>query len=493
MLISIIQHTWLGFSRSDFFHKGLTVKGLILFSVILFGVYTYGIGLMLPDILLEHFPQRQPSEWVFSFLIFIMIFDMMTRFVSQKLPMAYFMPYSHLPLPKWKPAAIWLIKSLFDPSNVYFLFFFWPFITQTINPEFSSQGLGILGIFMLLLLNHSIYIYIRTALRARLLAGKIIGLLYLLLGASSIIYADVVMPLSLNMFLGFVNGNYLLFVALAGGFILFQVLTFINLTSGYFDVGQNAVRRVNLFASKGTPFSIISLHPSYGVYWWLEWQLVLRNRHSRNNFWILPLMGIAITIFFTVFADDMSIFYATILMMFAGGYGATHFQKILSWESRFFDFLATRDISLRDFLTAKYYFYLFFSTVQLLIIIPVIAFLNPAFIILYMAFYLYACGVGYFIVIRLSVKNSCRFDPNGSTSFNYESLNGKSFLVSLLLFTSIIPFYILNTVVDIPNFGIWIMGALGLTVILLHKWWINGIVQILEKQLHRNLALYRSK
>ncbi|HSV87979.1 MAG TPA: DUF5687 family protein [Bacteroidales bacterium] len=493
MLLTIIRHAWLGIARSDFFHKGLMVKVLTLFFIFLFGVFTYDFAHSLPAILLEHFPQRQPAEWVFSFLVFIMMFDMITRFASQKLPMAYFIPYTHLPLPKWKPASIWLIKSVFDPANVYFLFFFWPFITQTINPELSSQGLGVLGIFMLLLLNHSIYIYIRTALRARLLSGKIIGLCCLFLVALSIIYNDVVMPLSLNMFLGFLNGNELLFVGLAGFIILFQALTFINLKSGYFDVAGHGVRRVNLIASKGRPFNLISLHPSYGIYWWLEWQLVLRNRHIRNNFWILPLIGIGITIFIAVFADDMSLFYATILLMFAGGYGVTHFQNILSWESRFFDFLATRDINLRDFLTAKYYFYLFFATVQFLIVIPVLAFLKPSFIILYMALYIYACGVGYYILIRLGVNNSCRFDPNGSISFNYESLSGKSFLVSLLLFTSIIPFYILNTVVDIPNIGMWIMGAIGLAAILLHKWWINGIVQILENQLHRNLALYRSK
>lgn len=492
MLFTIVRHAWLGIARSDFFHKSLATKGLILLVYFIVGVYIYDFALKLPSILLEHLPERQPAEWVFSLLVFIMIFDMMTRFLGQKLPMAYFTPYTHLPLPRWKPASIWLIKSILHPWNVYPLAFIWPFITQTINPELSSQGLGVLGIFMLMLLNHSIYIYIKTALWARLLAGQIFGLCCLLLVALSVVYTDVVMSLSLNMFLGFVNGNSLLFAALAGLIVLFQLLTLINLTSGYFDVARHGTRRVNLIANKGRPLNLISLHPVYGVYWWLEWKLIWRNRRSRTNFWTLPLFGIAIAIYYAHLDAHMYLVYATILLLFAGGYGTSHFQNILSWESRFFDFIATRDINLRDFLAAKYYFYFFFATVQFLIVLPIMVFLNPPFVILYVAVYLYACGVGYSILIWVGISNSSRFDPNGSSSINYESLKGKSFLVSALLFLSIIPFFLLGSFIDNPYIGMWIMGAIGLALILFHRRWINRIANILGNQLHRNLALYRS-
>ena len=493
MFWTIIQHVWLGFARSEFFHKGLMVKVLVLFSLFFGAILIYSIGMRLPAILLEQFPQRQPAEWVYSALVFIMVFDMIIRIVSQKLPMAYFRPYSHLPLPRWKPSFIWLIRSVFQPLNVYLLVFFWPFITQTINPELSNQGLGILGIFLLLLLNHSIYIYIKTAFQAKLLAGKIIGLLSIALVVLSIIYADALMSMSLNMFLGFVNGNHYLFIALGGLIILFQALTLVNLKGSGFIMLQNDLKGINLFSHKGKTFFVSSLHPVYGVYWWLEWQLLMRNRRSQTNFWIIPLIGIVVTLYFAIFNAEIDFTYSILILIFAGGYGASHLQNALSWESHFFDFIATRDINLKDFLIAKYYFYLFFSTLQFLLLVPVLAFLNPSFLIIYMALYMYACGVGYYVLMRLGVNNSCRFDPNGQSSFNYESLKGKTFLVNLLLYLSIVPYFLIDAQIDTPNIGMWAMAFIGLTAILLHRRLINGIAQRLENQKHRNLIIYRSR
>lgn len=493
MFWSIIQHVWLGFVRSDFFHKGLMVKVLVLFTLFVAAIFTFNFGMRLPAILLEHFPQHQPGGWVYSALFYIMVLDMIMRIARQKLPMAYFRPYSHLAVPRWKPSCIWLIRAILHPLNVFLLVFFWPFITQTINPELSNQGLGILGIFLLLLLNHSIYIYIKTAFQARLLAGKIIGLICLVIVALSIIYVDAVMAMSLNMFLGFVNGNHLLFIVLVGLIILLQALTLLNLKSSSFNIQQNNLKGITLFDNNRKSFFVSSLHPVYGLYWWLEWQLLLRNRRSRSNFWKTPIIGIAITLKFVLTDVELDFIHATVILMFAGGYGASHLQNALSWESHFFDFLATRDINFRDFLISKYYFYLFFTTLQFLLLVPVMAYFNPSILIYYMAVYLYMCGVGYYVLIRLGVNISCRLDPNGQSSFNYESLKDKTFLIIMLLYLSIIPYFLLDLLIDIPNIGMWAMAIVGATAILLHKMLINGIAQRLEDQKHRNLNIYRSR
>jgi hypothetical protein len=491
MLVHIIKHSWLGFSRSDFFRKSLTVQGIILFTLFMFAVYIYGFGKRFPGILLENFPQRQPGEWVFSSLIYIMIVDLLIRFLSQKLPMNYIRPYLHLPV-RWQiPSFYWLARSLFHPLNVYLLFFFRPFISQTINPETSSQGMGVAGILLLLLLNHSIYICMKTSVGRKSTGGKILGLLVLILVLASFLQPEMAMRFSLNVFLGFVNGETLVFATLISLILGLHVITYFNLKETFYIL-QDERKTVKIYNTGFLAQRILNLHHVYGQYWWLEWQLVTRNKRSRVNFWLVPLVSIGFMIYIISSGVTEYGAFAVLFFLIAGGYGTTHLQHTLSWESRFFDFMATRDFELQHFLLAKYYFYVCLSAIQLALFVPILAIYDISLLILYLGLFTYVCGVGYYVLFRLGINNSSRFDPNGKASFNMEGLSGTKFLITLGLYLSIVPFFILNFFIPFPHSGVLLMILIGGSMMAFHRKWITGFARRLSRQKYRNMAIYRN-
>jgi hypothetical protein len=492
MLLSLIKHSWLGFARSDFFRKSIAVQGIVIFTIFIIGVYVIGFAKRLPGILLENFPQRQPGEWVYSFLVFIMIIELLSRFLSQKLPMNYIKPYLHLPVPWQVPSFYWLIRAFFHPMNFFLLFFFIPFIGQTINPEIMRQDMGVLGVFLVILLNHSIYICMKTSVGKKKITGRIIGSLILLILILSVLQTEKVMQFSLNLFLGFVKGDTMAFFSMAALIMGFHIIAFFNLKEKLFYI-EDKNNSAKAMSTSTLANRIAQFHPLYGKYWWLEWQLVTRNKRSRLNFWLIPVFSIGFVIY--IILSDITNYgaFGVIFFLIAGGYGATHLQNTLSWESHFFDFIATRDFSLEDFLQAKYYFYVFLSSLQFALFVPLLAIYDTSLLILCSGLFVYVCGVGYFAMFRLGINNSGRFDPNGSASFNLEGLSGTKYLIILGMYLSIIPFFILDYFIKFPHSGIWLMIITGLAMIVCHKIWIKGIANRLLKQKYRNLAIYRNK
>ncbi len=492
MFLTLIKHTWLGYKRSDFFSKSIAVKGIMIFVFFILVMYINMFGKMLPGLLAEHFPQRSPGQWVYSSLVFLMMMDMVIRFTSQKLPVEYVKPYLHLPVPWQYLSFIWLLRSWFHPLNIYLLFFFLPFIQLTVNPETSSQWYGLVGIFLLSIVNHSIYISIKTLVPKKSISLLISGPLILLPLAIALLYPEIIMHFSFNVFLGFVNGNHLVFASVALLIILLHLITFFNLKeSSYYIYGaatspKPGTARLKLEKKIGS-------HPVFGIYWLLEWRLITRNKRSKHNFWLFPFYALLAIVFFIFSNITEPGPYAVILFMIVGGYGITHLQHCFSWESRFFDFLMSRNFSIYNFLLAKYYFYFFVSWIQFLMVGIVLFFFIPSLIIIYVSMYLYVCGVGYHVYMRMGINNSCRFDPNGKASFNMEGLSGTKFLFNILLYLSIIPFFIINAIVPLPHAGSWLMGFTGLSMILFHRRWIHSLSSRLINQRYHNLALYRQK
>jgi hypothetical protein len=493
MFLKIIHHLWLGFRRSDFFTKSMAVKILTAFLILTFAFYINLLGRILPGLLYENFPDKSPGAWVYSYLFAIMLGDLFIRFMGQKLPMRYFTPYMHLPISRALPATTWLIRTLVNPFNFYLLVFFQPFIKLTINPETSSQASGLLGIFLLSLLNHFVFLTLKT-LKPGNRPGVIISAVAgVFLAMFYYFFPDRIMSFSLNLFMSFVNKDWWVFLAII---LLLFVLTGIVMSNlrqsiyRIYDSDSGSHRSVG----NGIIERWLSSYSRLGQYWLLEWRLVLRNKRSKVNFISFPLISILaiLIIAFVGKTDDYST-YSVVLFMIAGGYGTFHLQHALSWESRFFDFLSSRGFSISELLLSKYYFYFFSGSVQFIVVIPVLLFFDRQLLILYSGMFLYVMGFGFYVFMRMGINHSSRFDPNGRASFNMEGLSGMRFLLGLGLYLSVIPFFLMNALFPYDHSGTLMMGVTGLIFIATHFIWIKKLAKKFENQKYRNLAIYRQK
>lgn len=477
MFPTLITHTWLMFRRSELFEKSLGVIAFLGFLAFLMLMQLTMAGRLLPGILLEHFPQKQPAEWVYGALLPLMFSDLLTRFFFQGMPSTKMKPYLHLPLSRNTIGLYWIVRAWLHPINLYLLFFFHPFILNTINPATHSQTAGLLGIASLVAINQSLVMWLRQQERK----GLILLLAAALLSATWLIAPERISELSMALFMAFINQNILVFAALVATIIVLHLLTFRQL--------DQELKKI--FSGDGLKNRSLNLRIPGGPLWQLEWQLLTRNKRSRTSFYMMIPIAVGVVIYLATQTQQDMGFYSIILLLLAGSYGNSHLQHAFSWESHYFDFLATRNISMTDFLVAKYRFYVTYATLQLLILLPPLLYFNSDMAILYTGVFLYACGFGYWFYLRMGARHSARIDPSANASFNVEGVSGMKIFQSMLLVFTLIPFLIAAAFVTIPHALALMMGVIGLTFMLSHRWWIMGVAKTFGERKYKNLALYR--
>jgi hypothetical protein len=416
---------------------------------------------------------------VYGALLPLMFSDILARYFLQKMPSTQMKPYLHLPIARNTIGIYWMVRAWLHPINLYLLVFFYPFIVNTINPTTHSQMAGLTGIVLLVAINQSLVMWLKLQERQVLI---LLGAAALLI-ASWLIAPEMISGLSMSLFMSFINQNILVFIILAAIVVGVHVLSFRQL--------GHELKKV--FSGDGVRSRSFNLRIPGGELMQLEWQLVTRNKRSRMSFFIMIPAAVAVVIYLATQTQTDIAFYSIMLMLLAGSYGNTHLQHAFSWESHYFDLLATRNISMSEFLVAKYRFYVAYATLQLLILVPLLLWINPAMAILYTGVYMYACGFGFWFYLRMGARHSTRLDPSASASFNMEGVSGMKFFQSILLMMTLVPLFIAAHFINIPHALAVMMGVIGLAFMISHRMWIKGIARTFGKRKYRNLALYRSK
>ncbi len=480
------------FRRSELFEKSLIVILLLFVFAILVLSQLQLAGRMLPVLLQEYFPQRAPAEWVYGLLIPIFAFDFSIRYFFQSLPAQHVRPYLHLPIQSRTLVLYRMMRSWLHPVNLYLPVFFYSFIKMTINPATSSQGSGLLGIVLLVAINQGALMWIKSFQGNKM---KTLLPVIIILGGTAIawsLYTDALMQHSLDMFLGFVNNNLQVFVPVAAIIVLLHLLAFHQMKKGFYQVFENQSPR-EAIARGRFPEGLLASVPKYGQLWLLEWQLASRSKRSRFNFFGMIPMAIAFSLFIVLGQNTQPETYIVIILMIAGSYGGFHLQNAFSWESHFFDFLATRDIPLKTFIKAKFYFYSIYAAIQLIVLLPFVLWHSLELAMLFVGLFFYATGFGFFFYLWTGVGNSTRLDANGRSSFNMEGVTGIKMAQVMVLFLSVLPFLLIGYILPLPHGSALLFSLTGLIFILTHNSWINGIVRKFEKRKYVKLNLYRQK
>ncbi|TVQ86710.1 MAG: hypothetical protein EA393_11750 [Bacteroidetes bacterium] len=493
MFGKLISHSWQMMRRSAFFEKSMFAKGFIAFMVFFAVMQLFGLGRVLPVILNENFPDRAPAEWVYGVLPLILIADITLRFFIQKFPARHVKPYLHMPVQRGQLTIYWMTRSWLHPMNIYLLFFFYPFIQMTINPATSSQEAGLLGIFLLTGVNHSLLMLIWSPGKSGKWLGMFLLFVLLLTGLSYLWIPDQMMKYSLDFFLAFVYLKPFAFLLPILLITILHLVIYKQIGKNYYEVYE-AEEKTEKAAEESFIERIISNVPEYGPYWLLEWRLLTRNRRTRTSFYSYIPMAMVYVIFAALWIDEPAkTSLAIVYLIMASGMGGLHLQHVYSWESHFFDFLASRDFSFETFIRAKYYFYLLLSGIQLLLVIIILIFLNPQLLILMTALTVYAAGLGFYIYFRAGIRHSSRMDLQAKASFNMEGVSGMKLLIGILQFFILLPLFIVGFIIPVPFGESILIAVVGLSFIINHRSWIKKLGHRLEARKHINLSLYREK
>ncbi len=497
MFYTLLRHGWLSFVRAHYFERSLGIKLLFGFVIFISLWYLFMIGLALPNLLENLFPEQYPHEAFFSLLLFVYGSELLARLFFQKVPRQRAINYLHLPVKKSFLARYTLIRSWFSGYNFFLLVFLVPFFMRTLYGPVSPEAFrnALLGCFLLSALNHSVGMVIKTRTAWKPSTLLAAGLLIAGLILAGYFFLEQLMAFSGQLGLALMKGNMWVFAGLVAVIGFLQLTIVQGLVKSFYTLSDQSAKSTEASLSGSFMEKLLAKVPVYGIFWELEWKLITRNKRARNNFYQWPLM-LPILVYLFVYSPGEAFASMTpILMLFLGSYGINHLQFAFSWESRFFDLLATQNMSLQLFIRAKYFFYSLMALLQFFILLPFILWLNPDVFPLFTGLLLFAIGPAFCLLFFSGVSNSTRIDPNGKSFFNLEGTSGRLFISVLSIFFTLVPVYIVAWLLPMETMMGFSLaaGVTGLLFIIFNKQWVQAITNRFERTKYRNLNKYREK
>ncbi len=493
--IALLHHAWLGFRRSHHFERSLGTKFILAFVALTLMMYMLALGIALPGLLNHFFPEQTVVDSFLSLLILIYAGDFMLRFFMQKVPAQQVQAYLHLPVNRNKLTNVMLTKSWFSIYNVYLFPMLVPFFMRTLlaGGEVRAFWLLLAGCFLLGSINHALIILLKTRSSNTWYLPILLILAGALLSAGFFFSRDLFFSVSELIGKSFLHGNPWVFILSIALIIGFQIISSKSLITSLYRLNEGAASKKAAASSRIEAF--FQKIPEYGRYLVLEWRLLNRNKRASRGFRQWPLMLVFVPFFIYYGRDDLLHNYMIFFLMFAGGYGFFHLQYAYSWESRFFDFIASKKMDMQKMIVSRYYFYLFLAILQTIILSPVLYVIRPDAVLPFIAMMLYVTGPVFALLLYMGISYSTRIDPDKKAFFNTEGISGVQFLFIILVMLSYIPFTIIAFILPFDfllSLSV-ILGITGLFVILTNRLWVKRIAQKFMRRKYIQLAKYREK
>lgn len=157
----------------------------------------------------------------------------------------------------------------------------------------------------------------------------------------------------------------------------------------------------------------------------------------------------------------VAMFMTGLLMLMFG-------QWMISWDSGHFDSIMTRNIPIRSYLNANYYFMIALNIICFVLTTPYFLF-GMKIVYLHSAAFIFNIGVNIYLLMFLATYNTKRVDLSKSSAMNYQGTTYKSFLIVLPIM--FLPMLIVGLMTMFASLAaaLWTLTILGITGILLRK------------------------
>lgn len=488
----LLAQQWKKTLRSRYFSQGIGIKILMGFVILYFGSLFLALGVFMPELLKEVYPQASFITPVFGqFLLYYMLIDLILRFFLQDLNVISIQHYLILPIRKTRVIHFLLRTSVFNFFNILPLLIVVPFAIRGVAPEYGA--LHALGWFasmcFVIVFDHYLAIYLKRVVVVK--SAIVLG------------FAALVAVLLTGNFMGFINlngfsgmifgsiGAYPLIGLIPAAFaiLLYWVNFRFLFKNTYLDVWEKKkssevnTARFSFLESRGIMGAIIAN----------ELKLITRNKRTRNLLIMSALFSLYGLIFYTnkMYNDSNTwLFFVGIFM--TGIFMIQYGQFMVAWESSYFDGILTRSYSIEDFYRAKFML-LAVSCVIFYIISIAYVYFGPMAFWLNTAAFIYNIGVNIFIVLYATTYHKKRIDLSRGTAFNYQGTSGIQMLFALpLLFAPILIFKAFE-VFGKPYYGLIFLSIIGLLNLAFSKYWFKEIVKNFQEKKYKNAQGFREK
>ena len=461
---------------------------MLLFYVLALGAFLHIIAEGLGE---DHFNGAGRVDVVLRFSLYYFVFEWILRFFLQNTPVLFIQPYLHLALRKRKIIHFMLQKSLFSIFNLLALLLFLPFGFFAILPDEGSGALlgYALSIFGLSLTNHFFGIYIKKNLNDY--PNLIIVILAFFLLVSVVEYFGIFefSIVSSWLFQTFLNTPWVGAIPIVLAAILYRLNFRYLFNNTYLEEIANAKKGKSKISGD---FAFLRRFGKMGQLVALELKLILRHKRPRNTLLISCLLLFYGLIFYSQqrYQEQMPSLVLFLGIFITGLFFINHGQFMLSWQSGHFDFLLTRNLSLREYLESKYWLFVMASGMAFIVSMAY-AYFGWKILAVNLAAFLFNIGINIPVIMRLSMFSPKKIDLNRGATFNYEGMGAAQWLMMLPVIFVPYVFYTPFLIAGYENYGILTVGMAGVIGFIFHRQVLDKLTTVFLNKRHKIAAGFR--
>ncbi|MEI6753231.1 MAG: DUF5687 family protein [Paludibacter sp.] len=484
LVVDLIKQEWKKSFRSQGFYKNLAVTIMLIFFVLYFAVILLIIGFSLNKILEKADNVLNPMELFNGAMLYLMLFALAFRFIMQQLNTFDLPPYQVLPVKRSTLINFLLLKPLFSPANYFLLLAVIPFAIKGVAGYYSGS------VALRFVLNFVLMVWFNSLMAAylkRKFGSSIYSVLVILIILGSVVALEYFKIFSLFNLSRTIYNFYVL-RAFGLWFPLGMVITAFFLNKLFFYQNYYPESFNRKIKGNKTSTSEISFLKRFGIIGELislEIKLILRHKRPKSILIMSAFFGLYGLMFYTsdVYAKNngmlffVAMFMTGILMLMFG-------QWLISWDSRHFDCLMTRNIPVRTYIYANYYLMFTFNIICFALTTPYFLF-GMKIVYLHLAAFLFNIGVNIYLLIYLSTYNTRRIDLSKSSAMNYQGTTYKSFLIVFpIMFLPMLIVWFLSTFFSLAV-ALWTLSMVGIVGVLLRKLFINACVNQFNRRKYK--------
>ena len=489
-LSTFLAHQWHSFWRARNANKSLVLQIILGIFYLLIFLEIAGLGILLPYLLQEKMPGKDPVVLFCSYIIYYFLVGLLFRFQLQELPSLSIQPYLIQNIKRSSMLRFLNVRSLVHVINILPLFVFIPFTIMVLRPAYGTvAGIAFLvAMFSLVINNHFFNMYIKR--KSISSAWWLLGIVLIIATLKGLDYLHLLSfeKTSATLFIGLLHHPWLCSIPLA----LATVTFFINnkyLRSHLYL--EELVSERKLTISKN--YSFLDKYGDIGEMIALDLKLIFRNKRPKS---LIILSGVILLYGFIFYPKYLQTGNYTMLFLFAlfitGLFISNYGQFLFAWQSSHFDGMMSYNINMKQYIKAKFSLFVTVCSLQFLVAC-FYGFMGWHILPIQAAAFLYSIGVNSFVTIYAATFHYKYLNLTKSASMNFQGIGAVQWLQSLLIsFGPVGVFYLLNKFV-----GFWVaiisISALGITGLALNESIINWLVGQFNIRKHKILEGFRER
>ena len=487
---NLFSLAWRETVRSAYWGKSIATNIFLGFLALYFSANFLILGLYVPKILTESFPNTDPVSKFNSIVLGYFAIDLIVRQLMQKLPTVSFKSLLLQNIRRRTIANYLLVRSLLDFFNLLPFFLLVPVTIQLVAETHSgiATTAWFISMFILIFSNHLLAIYLKW----RFIEAEygFFILLATLAGLFAINHFGIV---DLSGGIGKLLDLILLYPMISVAVLALPVLFyFLNVRFLLSRMYINMLSRKQK-EEKIRDYSWLDRLGENGRFIALELKLIWRNKRPRS----VAMMTLVFLLYGLLVYKDQhgqpppEFIFILGGILLVGMFSISYGQFFPAWHSNYFSMLMCQRLTMKQFLRSFYMLVTVISISCYFLTLPY-ALLYPKIIYTHLAMLLYNLGVNIPVMFFIGLYSKKRLDLNQSSVMNYQGVGASQWIAALPMMLGPIGLFFLGKLAFGNVGGYVVLGALGFIGILFHSVIINFFSKQYRKQKHQLIRNYKN-